>query len=140
MEVYKLKGKFKLNYYILMSSLYFRRGMGQQVRELEEAYRKTAQNKREKKNFQILCASNNLTRALENKLYRCVPILAERDGTEREPVPDMDQGDFTLRRQKFTSGLREGKRQAETEYVTEKGGRLFYVQEARQMLEGMNVR
>ena len=26
------------------------------------------------------------------------------------------------------------------EYVTEKGGRLFYVQEARQMLEGMNVR
>lgn len=142
MEVYKLKGKFKLNYYILMSSLYFRRGMGQQVRELEEAYRKTAQNKREKKNFQILCASNNLTRALENKDYTAAfRFLQERMELNGNLSQTWTKVGFYFKEAEIYLGLGEKESaRLKLEYVTEKGRRLFYVQEARQMLEGMNVR
>lgn len=141
-EEYKLKGKFKLNYYILMSSLYFRRGMGQQVRELEEAYRKTAQNKRERKNFQMLCASNNLTRALENKDYSTAfQFLQERMELNGNLSQTWTKVGFSFKEAEIYLGLGEKESaRHKLEYVAEKGGRLFYVQEARQMLEGMNVR
>lgn len=125
-----------------MSSLYFRRGMGQQVRELEEAYRKTAQNKMENKNFQILCASNNLTRALENKDYTAAfRFLQERIELNGNLSQTWTKVGFYFKEAEIYLGLGEKESaRLKLEYVTEKGGRLFYVQEARQMLEGMNVR
>ena len=60
-------GSFKktnrLNYYMLKSSLYFRFGMGDKVRELENEFQRRISSKQDAKNMQILCAVNNLKRA-----------------------------------------------------------------------------
>ena len=68
-DPHKLRGIFKANFYILLSDLYFKRGMGMGVRGIEEEFRQSMKGKREQRYFEMLCAGNNLTRALENQDY-----------------------------------------------------------------------
>lgn len=66
----KLKREFALNYYLLLSMIYFQRDMGQQVPELEQACRrKLSKNKKGQALFAHLCACNNFRRAMANKDY-----------------------------------------------------------------------
>lgn len=68
-ERQKLKGVFRVNFYIIMSALCFEKGIGAQVKELEEEFRLRISTAGDKKNMQFLCANNNHRRAYENKDY-----------------------------------------------------------------------
>ncbi|MDO5589901.1 MAG: hypothetical protein Q4F98_02425 [Lachnospiraceae bacterium] len=66
----KLKKEFLINYYLILSAVYFEKGMGDKVPELEKTCkRRMANNKKGQKLFWYLCASNNLQRAIVNKDY-----------------------------------------------------------------------
>ena len=65
----KLKGTCKLNYYLIKSSIYFEHGKGEQVKELEEEFKKRISRRGDGKNMRRLCANNNLQRAYDNKDY-----------------------------------------------------------------------
>ena len=135
-NVFKLKGRFKLNYYILLCALHFRNGTGERAAELEQVFRAGIRNKKDQKNFQILCAENNLLRAMENRDYES----AFRFLKEREELNDT----LSYRWHRVAASMKEAQIYAamgENEsaklklgYVTEHGGRLFYVEEARLLL------
>lgn len=66
----KLKKGFALNYYVILSAVYFEKELGQQVPELEQACkRQLPKNEKGQNFFKHLCACNNLQRALANKDY-----------------------------------------------------------------------
>lgn len=138
-NVYKLHGIHRANYYILMSDQYFKRGMGQQVRELEERYRQSVKtkNKREWKYFETLCAGNNLTRALENQDYQAAAgFLGERIALNGNASRPWTRVIFALKEAQIYLGLGE-KESARLclKYVVENGNRMWCVQEALRLSE-----
>lgn len=138
-NVYKLKGLFKINYYMMMSALYFRRGMGMQVRDLENSYR-AGMKKRERKWFELLCASNNFTRAMENKDYESAfRFLHERKALDTGAFQKWHLVSYCMNEAEVCTGLGDEKSaELNLQYVIAHGGRLFFVEEAKKMLEEMN--
>ena len=140
-NVYKLKGTFKLNYYILMSALCFKKGMGAHAAELEQTYRGGMKKKKDQIRFQILCADNNFIRAMQNKDYR----MAFQFIREREEL----NGNISCRFHRVSSSMKEAEIYAamgnkesaglKLAYVIKNGGRLFYVNEAKNLLEKLEI-
>ena len=134
-------GSFKktnrLNYYMLKSSLYFRFGMGDKVRELENEFQRRISSKQDAKNMQILCAVNNLKRARANKDYESAwrfyqewLHLSDKGGADlwtkvgrawQQAVLEQDCGNEAAARAAFT-------------FVEKYGNRLFFVKDAAQFL------
>ena len=124
-----------------MSDQYFKRGMGQQVHELEERFRQSvrAKNKREWKYFETLCAGNNLTRALENQDYQAAAgFLGDRIALNGNASRPWTRVIFALKEAQIYLGLGE-KESAKLclKYVVDNGNRMWCVQEAMRLSEGI---
>lgn len=140
-NVYKLKGMTKINYYLLMSAIYFQRGMGQRVTELEQAYRAgIKKSKREQLYFQMLCASNNLHRAMENKDYESAfRFLAERKELDGKQIMKWTRIGYYLWEAKIYAGIGDIRSaRMNLNYVIKEGGRLVHVSQAKELLEQLN--
>lgn len=138
-NLYKLKGMYKVNYYIIMSSVFFKKGEGMRVAELEKSYRAGMKknNKKEQIYFRILCANNNMYRAMENKDYQSIfRFLAERKELEEGKTRKWALIGFHMWEARVCAGMgdKESARLC-LNYVLNNGGRLVYVNEARQLLE-----
>ena len=155
-DVRKLKGIFRVNYYILLSAQYFKRGMGLKVRELEEGFLRSisgqtqyqqeygqmncrGRKRKEWRYFEMLCAGNNLIRALENQDYHAASRFLydrmELNGNVEKPWTKVN---YTLKAAKIYLGL--GDRESAKlclEYVVSKGNRMWCVQEAERILEAL---
>lgn len=133
----KLKGMHWVNYYILLSDLYFKKGMGNQVTELEEAMRRVIKNKKDQKNFQVLCTGNNLIRAVENKDYETAfRFLQERIELGGNVTQKWIRVNCAWWEAKVYIGLGEKKSaRLKLEYAVANGGRLYCAQNAKQLLE-----
>lgn len=142
-QVKKLKGSFKINYYMILSSLYFRNGMGGKVRELEEAYRLSMKsgrrNRREQKFFQMLCAGNNYHRAMENRDYESAfRFVQERKTLSFSMNHTWNEVGLVMMESRIFLGLGEKESaRLKLQYVMDKGGRLYYVKEAEEILAGL---
>lgn len=141
-NLYKLKGMFKVNYYIIMSSICFRKGEGMRAAELEQSYRAGMKknNKKEQIGFQTLCASNNMYRAMENKDYQSAfKFLAERKELEGGKAKKWTLIGFSMWEARICAGLgdKESAR-LHLNYVIAEGGRLVHVTEAKELLETIN--
>ena len=138
-DPHKLRGIFKANFYILLSDLYFKRGMGMGVRGIEEEFRQSMKGKREQRYFEMLCAGNNLTRALENQDYLAAfGFLCKRMELNGNTVRPWMKVNCAMKEAQIYLGLGE-KESARLclDYVVAKGGRMRCVQEAEQILAGM---
>lgn len=135
-NIYKLKGSFKLNYYILLSALYFKRGMGGHVAELEQAYRSGIRNKREQKYFRMLCAGNNFIRAMGNHDYDAAfRFLREREALNGNMSSQWQRIGYRMREAQIYAALGEKESaKLNLQYVLQNGGRIFYVREAERLL------
>lgn len=136
-NVYKLKGIFKINYYIMMSALYFRKGMGDRAAELEQAYRAGIKSKKDKKYFRKLCAGNNVFRAMENKDYEAAfRFLREREELNENVFQRWQKVGSSMREAQIYAALGEKESaRLNIQYVLENGGRLFYIEEAKKLSE-----
>lgn len=135
-NVHRIKGAFRANYYILLSDQYFKRGMGEQVRGLEEAFRHSIRGKRDQKFFEMLCAGNNLTRALENKDYQAAAEFLQKrielNGTVSHTW--MCVG-YAFKEAQIYLGLGEKESaRMKLEYVALNGRRMWIAMEARRLL------
>lgn len=140
-NVYKLKGGFRYNYYSLMSSIYFKRGLGMRVTELEQAYRTgMKKNKRDQRYFQMLCLNNNILRAIENKDYKkAFEFLSELEKTGIRTARLWNKVGVGITEAKIYDALGEKESAAlKLEYVIKNGGRLYYVGQAQEMLKNYN--
>lgn len=141
-NLYKLKGIYKLNYYIIMSAILFRRGEGMRAAELEQSYRARMKknNKREQMYFRILCAGNNMYRAMENKDYQSAfKFLEQRKENEGGKTRKWTLIGFSMWEARICKAMGdvESARQR-LNYVISEGGRLVYVTEAENLLREMN--
>lgn len=144
-NVRKLKGVFRANYYILLSAQYFRRGMGMEAHELEETFRQSIshaapyQRKRDWKYFEMLCASNNLTRALANQDYQAASrFLHERMDLDGNTVRPWMKVNYALKQAEIYLGLGETKSaKLSLKYVVSKGNRMWCATEAQRRLESL---
>ncbi len=137
-HIYNLRGVVKVNYYLLMSAIYFKRGMGQRVTELEQAYRASMKKtKREQLYFQTLCASNNLYRAMENKDYQSAFLfLEERKELDRKQTAKWIRIGYHLWEGKIYAAIGDkNSARMHLNYVIKEGGRLVHVSQARELLE-----
>lgn len=137
-NVYKLKGQFRLNYYTLLSDIYFCRGMGMQVTELEKAYRAGMKDsKKEQKYFQRFCMSNNVTRAMENKDYKkAFEFLCGQRELNAGEAKLWNRVAFSYIEAKIYQGLGEDEcARLKLAYVVKNGGKLFYAAKAQEMLK-----
>lgn len=160
----KLKGIFRANYYILLSDQYFKRGMGMQVHELEQAFLRSIsrqtqyrqeyertngtaatdarlRRKRDWKYFEMLCAGNNLTRAIENQDYQSASrFLHERMDLNGNTVRPWMKVNYALKAAQIYKGLGEKESaKLSLNYVISKGNRMWCVQEAQRILAGMGT-
>lgn len=132
-----LKKNIRLNYYILRSSLCFRKDMAESVRELEDEFQSRIGNKEDAKNMQLLCAANNMKRAYDNKDYRyAYQFLLEYNRLRGQADPGWNKvanayWEGILDRK---CGNLEGAR-AHLEYAAKNGGRLFFAEEAKNLLK-----
>lgn len=140
-NIYKLKGRFRLNYYVLACALHFRYGTGERAAELEQTYRAMVRNKKEQKQFQMLCAGNNLFRAMENKDYEAAYRFIREREELNGPVSNFWQNViFQMMEARICAAMGETRSaKLKLQYVVSHGGRLFYVDEARRMLSEMGV-
>ncbi len=160
-NTHKLKGIFRANYYILLSAQYFQRGMGIQVHELEEAFRRSisrqtpyqqeyqrnlpagvsarTRRRRDWKYFEMLCAGNNLTRALENQDYGAASrFLHERMDLDGNTVRPWMRVNYAFKEAQIYLGLGEKESaKLSLQYVVSKGNRMWCVKEAQRLLESM---
>lgn len=136
----KLKGHFLAHYYMLRSELYFRQGMGGQVRQLEDEFARRIRNRTDRKNMQRLCARNNGIRAYENKDYESAyGFIQEYVGmSERSIMAERVMLSYRLALLDKETGNMDAAR-ARLKYIIANGNRLFFVREARQMLEQMKM-
>lgn len=136
----KLRGGFKANYYMVLSALYFRNGMGGQVRELEEACRISMKSgrgrQREQRYFQMLCTGNNYLRAMENQDYESAfRFVQERRALGFPANRTWNEVGFAMWEARIYLGLGEKESaRLKLQYVIDKGGRMYYVEEARKAL------
>lgn len=138
LNINKLKGVFLANYYILLSALYFKRGMGQQVSELERAYLgRRKNNKKERNYFSRMCADNNFVRAVANKDYdSAFRFLNERKELDGKTTSTLFRVIYAYREAQIYEGLEEKKSELyRLRYVSEYGGKLGIVQETRKKLD-----
>lgn len=161
----KLKGIFRANYYILLSAQYFKRGMGMQVRELEQAFLRSIsrqtqyrqeyermngtaavtdarlRRKRDWKYFEMLCAGNNLTRAMENQDYQSASrFLHERIDLNGKAIRPWMKVNYALKAAQIYLGLGENESaKLSLNYVVSKGNRMWCAQEAQRILAGMET-
>lgn len=136
-NLYKLKGAYKVNYYILMSSIFFEKGEGMRVAELEQSYRAGVRNKKEQIMFETLCANNNMIRAMENKDYQTAfRFLSERRGLERGKFRKWTNIAFSMFEAEIYACIGDGKSaRMNLDYVLSEGGRLVYVKRAGELLQ-----
>ena len=133
----KLKGVFRGNYYIIMSALCFRKGMGGRVKELEEEFRLRISSGMDKQNMQILCANNNLQRAYENEDFTAaygflqeINYLAGMRNTRKQRVLNS----FWEARLALASGKTE-EAKVKAGYAFRYGNRTIMAEEAKKLLE-----
>lgn len=141
-NLYKLKGMYKVNYYIIMSSVFFKKGEGMRVTELEKSYRAGMKknNKKEQMYFRMLCACNNMYRAMENKDYpSAFRFLAERKELEEGKTRKWALIGFHMWEARICAGLGDKESAGlHLDHVIADGGRLVYVAEARELLGKIN--
>lgn len=141
-NLYKLKGMYKVNYYIIMSSIFFKKGEGMRVAELEKSYRAGMKknNKKEQMYFRMLCACNNMYRAMENKDYQSAfRFLTERKELEEGKTRKWALIGFNMWEARVCAGMGDMESaRLRLDYVIKDGGRLVYVAEARELLEKIN--
>lgn len=140
-NLYKLKGIHRLNYYILMSAICFERGEGFRAAELEQSYRRSLKkDKKEEMFFRTLCASNNLFRAMENKDYPAAfRFLFERKTLDSGKCRKWTHIGHSLWEARICAGLGDEKSaRMNLEYVIAEGGRLVYVREAKELLQTLD--
>ena len=140
-NVYKLKGVFRYEYYLLKSALYFKKGMGMQVPELELAYRMgMKKSKKEQRLFRQLCLYNNVTRAMENKDYKkAFEFLSESGELIEEKDMRLNRVAYNMKEALIYEALGEQESaRLKLEYVVKFGGKLFCVAEAQRILEKFN--
>ena len=133
----KLKREFALNYYLLLSMIYFQRDMGQQVPELEQACRrKLSKNKEGQALFAHLCACNNFRRAMANKDYDAAFGFMQDAAT----APNRLFLDSCIRLHTATMQrccTEQQVKRASTgwnlDYIAKEGNKLFVVQKAEEM-------
>ncbi len=138
-NVHKLKGLIRTNYYLLMSAIYFQKGMGQRVPELEQAYRASMKkSKREQIYFRTLCASNNLYRAMENRDYESAFRFLEERKELDVKVPKWVRIGYHLWEGKIYAAIGDkNSARMNLNYVVKEGGRLVHVSQAKELLEEM---
>ena len=136
----KLKRTLLLNYYIIRSALCFRLGMDEQAAVLEEEYRRRLKPK-QAANYQILCTGNNVHRAMKNQDYEAAfRFLQERMELNKNRTALYAWVSQAYLEAKIARGLGEIETaRMKLQYVIDKGNRLYYVQEAKQMLAQMDV-
>lgn len=135
----KLKGTFLNNYYIILSSLYFLQGRGEQTAELENMYQTALKDKkRDRDRMDLLRTSNNLIRAVKNgdyeKAFRFLTHRREMDA--RSVSTNLSRVVDSMWEARIFLGL--GEKQAarlKLEFVIGRGGRLAIVEEARRLLK-----
>lgn len=140
-NLYKLKGLYKVNYYILMSAIYFERGEGMRAAELEQSYRAGIRNKKEQILFKTLCASNNLIRAMENKDYQSAfRFLAERKELDSGKCRKWTHIAYSMFEAEVYAEIGDEKSaRLNLNYVIAEGGRLLYVEKAKELLKKMDT-
>lgn len=141
-NLYKLKGMFRVNYYIILSAVFFQKGEGMRAAELEQSYRAgiKKKSKREQMYFRMLCAGNNLYRAMENKDYESAfRFLAERKEYESGKTRKWSLIGYSMWEARICAAMgdKESARQR-LNYVIAEGGRLVHVAEARKLLLEIN--
>ena len=96
-------------------------------------------NKKEQMYFQMLCASNNLFRAMENKDYKAAfDFLAKRKVLDAGKCRKWTYIGYSLWEAKIYAGLGDEKSaRLNAEYVLAEGGRLVYVERAKALLREM---
>ena len=140
-NLYKLKGLYKLNYYILLSAISFEKGEGMRAAELEQSYRRSLKmNKKEQLSFKILCAGNNLIRAMENQDYQSAfRFLSERRVLDGGKCRKWAHIGYSLYEAKIYAGIGDEKSaRMNLDYVIAEGGRLVYVERAKELLQRMD--
>ena len=93
------------------------------------------------KYFQMLCAGNNLTRALENQDYPAASrFLYERLDLNGNVIRPWMKVNYTFRQAQIYLGLGE-KESAKhcLQYVVSKGNRMWAAREAQRILESMET-
>ena len=136
-NIYKLKGRFRFNYYVLLCALHFRNGTGERVAELEKTYRAGIRNKKDQKYFQMLCADNNLFRAMENRDYESAfRFVKEREELTGKMSYPWHRVLFDMKEARIYAAMGENESaRLKLRHVVERGGSLFCVEEAKELLE-----
>ncbi len=140
-NMYKLKGLYKLNYYILLSAISLKKGEGMRAAEFEKSYRRSLKkSKKEQIFFKILCASNNLNRAMENEDYQSAfRFLSERKVLDSGKCRKWTYIGYSLFEAKIYAGIGDEKSaRLNLNYVISEGGRLVYVKRAGELLQKLD--
>ena len=97
--------------------------------------------KRDWKYFEMLCAGNNLTRAIENQDYQSASrFLHERIDLNGNAVRPWMKVNYALKEAQIYLGLGEKESaKLSLNYVVSKGNRMWCVQEAQRILAGMGT-
>lgn len=136
----KLKREFILNYYSVLSGIYFLKGMGQQVPELEQACRRSlSKNKKGQARFAYLCASNNYQRALANEDYASAFQFIQEGAVAPNNIQYKLHAmiyNYNVAKIYIKMGEKVSARW-NLEYVKKEGNKLFMVQKAEEMLKSM---
>lgn len=141
-NLYKLKGMYKVNYYIIMSAICFKKGEGMRAAELEQSYRAGMKknNKKEQMYFRMFCAGNNMYRAMANRDYQSAfRFLAERKELESGKTRKWTLVGFNMWEARICAAMgdRESAR-LRLNYVIAEGGRLVHVAEAKELLQKLD--
>ena len=127
------------NYYIILSSLYFFLGKGEQTVELGNMYQAALKNrKRDRDRLERLRTSNNLIRAVRNGDYeKAFRFLTHRRAMDaRSASATLFRVSDSMWEARIFLGL--GEKQAarlKLEFVIGRGGRLAIAEEARRLLK-----
>lgn len=136
----KLKKTFALNYYLILSAIYFERGMGDQVPELEQACKsRLSNNAKGQKLFRHLCASNNLIRAMANKDYEAAfGFLKEMDRISTLSNYKLYQVLHSFHAAEIYANLGEKESaKMNLDFVIKEGNRLCVREKAKEMRKSM---
>lgn len=132
-----LKKKYKYNYYMLKSSLLFQQERSEEVRGLEDEFQRTIGGRQDTVYMQLLCASNNMKRALKNEDYLSAYGFLQDSIRLYPSDPQMWIKIGNI----YWEGLLDHLCQNETganahfAYVEKYGGKLFYVQKVKKIKE-----
>lgn len=137
--VQKLRKNLIPGYYQCLCALCFKQGRGEEVAALEEACRLALGPKpRWRQQFALVCANNNLFRAVENRDYEKAFLFLQatrRTGTGSVSWK-MAQVTYSMWMARICLGLGEKKSAGMyLAYVKQQGGTMAAAEEARQLLQ-----